>query len=134
MTKKDEIDEKVKAETADLQEFLRHRWIDRSLPDDWNGMFLDTPIEPKKTRLTIRLDADVVRWFRKLGPGYQRAMNKVLRIYWLSLQSGRIINHPLDRTITPLNHSAQRWQNEAMLKSLLEQGIDQDDQPPEYEV
>lgn len=32
-------------------------------------------------RLTIRLDADVVRFFKSMGPGYQPRINKVLRTF-----------------------------------------------------
>jgi uncharacterized protein (DUF4415 family) len=35
---------------------------------------------PKET-MTIRLDADVLEWFRKQGKGYQTRINAVLRSY-----------------------------------------------------
>lgn len=35
---------------------------------------------PKK-QLTVRLDADVLEWFRAQGRGYQTRMNAVLRAY-----------------------------------------------------
>ncbi len=34
-----------------------------------------------KQRLTIRLDADLVDWFKAQGPSYQTRMNAVLRAY-----------------------------------------------------
>lgn len=34
-----------------------------------------------KRQLTVRLDVDVVEWFRTGGPGYQTRMNAVLRAY-----------------------------------------------------
>ena len=68
-------------------------WIDRSLPDGWNGLDVTAPVEPPKTRVTIRLDSDMVRWFRRLGPGYQTRINAILRIYWHALVSGRIRSH-----------------------------------------
>jgi uncharacterized protein (DUF4415 family) len=34
-----------------------------------------------KTKLTIRIDTDVYRWFTGQGPGYQTRMNAVLRSY-----------------------------------------------------
>ncbi len=37
--------------------------------------------KPRKERLTIRIDADVLLWFRSKGPGYQTRMNRVLREY-----------------------------------------------------
>jgi uncharacterized protein (DUF4415 family) len=36
---------------------------------------------PRKTQLTLRLDDDVVEWFRARGRGYQTLMNAVLRAY-----------------------------------------------------
>jgi uncharacterized protein (DUF4415 family) len=38
------------------------------------------PIPPKAS-LSLRLDADVVRWFKSQGPGYQTRMNAVLRAF-----------------------------------------------------
>ena len=34
-----------------------------------------------KVQLTIRVDSDVLEWFRKKGPGYQTRINKLLRAY-----------------------------------------------------
>ena len=31
--------------------------------------------------VTIRLDADVLEWFRSQGPGYQTRINRLLRRY-----------------------------------------------------
>ena len=73
-----------------LQTELEERWIDGSLPEDWQGLFFDTEIDPPKTRVTIRLDADMVRWFRKMGPNYSRLINRVLRVYWTALMAGHI--------------------------------------------
>ncbi len=36
--------------------------------------------EPKQA-VSLRLDTDVLRWFREQGPGYQSRMNAVLRQY-----------------------------------------------------
>jgi uncharacterized protein (DUF4415 family) len=36
--------------------------------------------EPKD-RLTIRVDHDVVEWFKKAGSGYQARINTILRSY-----------------------------------------------------
>lgn len=36
---------------------------------------------PRKTLLSLRIDADVVAWFRALGSGYQSRMNALLRAY-----------------------------------------------------
>ena len=36
---------------------------------------------PEKKSVTIRLDADVLEWFKKQGKGYQTRINKLLRAY-----------------------------------------------------
>jgi uncharacterized protein (DUF4415 family) len=35
-----------------------------------------------KERITMRLDADMLAWFRQQGRGYQTRMNAVLRAYY----------------------------------------------------
>jgi uncharacterized protein (DUF4415 family) len=39
------------------------------------------PAEAKE-RITMRLDADMLEWFRQQGRGYQTRMNAVLRAYY----------------------------------------------------
>jgi uncharacterized protein (DUF4415 family) len=34
---------------------------------------------PRKQRLTLRIDCEVVEWFKSKGPGYQTRMTRVLR-------------------------------------------------------
>jgi uncharacterized protein (DUF4415 family) len=36
---------------------------------------------PPKTQITLRLDADVLEWFRERGAGYQTQINALLRAY-----------------------------------------------------
>ncbi len=36
---------------------------------------------PRKELISLRIDADVVEWFRSQGPGYQSQMNALLRAY-----------------------------------------------------
>jgi uncharacterized protein (DUF4415 family) len=38
---------------------------------------------PRKEQLTIRVDSDVLEWYRKQGPGYQTRINALLRAYML---------------------------------------------------
>jgi uncharacterized protein (DUF4415 family) len=42
---------------------------------------------PPKQAVTMRLDADVLEWFREQGKGYQTRINRLLRAYMLSQQS-----------------------------------------------
>ena len=43
---------------------------------------------PKKS-ITVRLDADVLEWFRAQGKGYQTRINAVLRLYMESQNDRR---------------------------------------------
>ena len=36
---------------------------------------------PKKSQLTIRVDEDVLEWYKKQGRGYQTKINSLLRAY-----------------------------------------------------
>jgi len=36
---------------------------------------------PRKEQLTIRVDSDVLEWYRRQGPGYQTRINALLRAY-----------------------------------------------------
>lgn len=90
-----------------LQTDLSVTWIDKSLPDDWTGMEWDAPVDRHKTRVTLRMDSDMLRWFRKLGPGYQARINRVLRVYWMALLAGHIKGYPHDNE-TPRLHAEVR--------------------------
>jgi len=52
----------------------------RNLPDDfWRDARVVTPVA--KQAISIRLDSDIVAWFRATGARYQTRMNAVLRSY-----------------------------------------------------
>jgi len=46
---------------------------------DWSNAILIIP--PKKKAISIRVDEDVLDYFKKEGAGYQRRINAVLRSY-----------------------------------------------------
>ncbi|MDE1146428.1 MAG: BrnA antitoxin family protein [Azospirillaceae bacterium] len=48
---------------------------------DWSGAKRGMFYRPVKTALSLRLDADVVDWFRRQGDGYQTRINAALREY-----------------------------------------------------
>ena len=45
--------------------------------------------KPKKQAVQIRLDADVLAWFRGYGKGYQSRINAVLREVMLRSEQGK---------------------------------------------
>lgn len=58
------------------------------LPADfWDQAELILP-EPKQA-VSLRLDRDLLDWFRAAGPGYQTRMNAVLRSYMDNLRGAR---------------------------------------------
>jgi len=44
---------------------------------------------PNKQAVTMRLDSDVLEWFKKQGKGYQTRINQLLRKYMETHQSSR---------------------------------------------
>lgn len=52
----------------------------KDVPADWYKDAIPVTPGPKKL-LSLRLDPDVVEWFREQGPRYQTRMNAVLRAY-----------------------------------------------------
>jgi len=58
------------------------------LPSDfWDSAELVEPV--RKQAISLRIDEDVVDWFRQRGPGYQSRMNAVLRSYMNARSRGR---------------------------------------------
>jgi uncharacterized protein (DUF4415 family) len=56
--------------------------LDETLPELDETFWQEAVFIPgPKKQLTLRIDADVVEYFRSQGPGYQRRMNAVLRRY-----------------------------------------------------
>lgn len=49
--------------------------------DDWHWSDAVLVIPPKKKAISIRVDEDVLDYFKQEGAGYQRRMNAVLRSY-----------------------------------------------------
>jgi uncharacterized protein (DUF4415 family) len=64
---------------ADSDEGIDFSDIPKLGTNFWKNAVLRMP--QKKESLTLRLDHDVVAWFRGMGRGYQTRMNAVLRSY-----------------------------------------------------
>ncbi len=61
---------------------LRDEDIDTSdIPEitDWSKAVVGKFYRPIKSPVTIRLDADVLDWLKRSGPGYQTRINALLR-------------------------------------------------------
>jgi uncharacterized protein (DUF4415 family) len=80
---------------ADLAYLRRvsERTIQRTSPPElanlpasfWDDAVLVYPVG--KQPISLRLDADVLEWFKKQGPRYQSRINAVLRAYMSASQS-----------------------------------------------
>ena len=44
-------------------------------------------VTPRKTQLTLRIDSDVLDWYKNQGSGYQTKINALLRAYMDAHQS-----------------------------------------------
>jgi uncharacterized protein (DUF4415 family) len=45
----------------------------------WQGAVVGRFYKPMKQQLTLRIDADVLAWFKSQGKGYQTRINELLR-------------------------------------------------------
>jgi uncharacterized protein (DUF4415 family) len=63
----------------EIEEAVRNDQDAVPLDVDWSEAVLVIP--PKKKAISIRVDEDVLDYFKKEGSGYQRRMNAVLRSY-----------------------------------------------------
>jgi uncharacterized protein (DUF4415 family) len=55
---------------------------------------------PRKAPITIRVDADVLDWFKQQGRGYQTRINQVLRRY-MDVAGDRVRSKGRSRKTTP---------------------------------
>ena len=67
-TTQDELEASIAADPDDVHGEL-----------DWSQAVKGLP--PRKKHINIRVDADVLSWFRETGKGYQTRMNNVLRAF-----------------------------------------------------
>ncbi len=70
---------------------MKDRDIDTSdIPELDDAFFQNAELRlPPKQPVTLRLDADVLAWFKEGGQGYQTRINQLLRRYMESQQSRR---------------------------------------------
>jgi uncharacterized protein (DUF4415 family) len=104
------------SELKNLQHEFYQDWMAGSLPAIWNDIPLMHPHKPDKVKVTLTLDDDMVKWFRKLGRGYQARINSILRVYWQALLSGQIKAH--------WDAEAVVLRENSLLESLLAQKIE----------
>ncbi len=66
------------------EEAMRRRHADPEAPLPYEGWQETVTVElpEPKEQVTLRLDRDLLRWFRSQGRGYQTRINAVLRGYY----------------------------------------------------
>ena len=69
------------------------------IPEEWREVAKVAP-EPSRTRVTIRLDEDVVKFFRLMGANYQGRINQVLRAFMLA-RLAKVVPGPEDVSYRP---------------------------------
>lgn len=87
--------ERLRSTTED--EIAQHaREDDTDFPDDfWDDAVV---VLPAKQAVSLRVDADVLAWFRAQGKGYQTRMNAVLRHYVEKQRSAPLPPTPARKT------------------------------------
>ncbi len=70
--------------TMSDEEARHRRHADPEAPQPYPGWEQTVTVElpEPKEQITLRLDRDMLRWFRAKGTGYQTLMNAVLRSYY----------------------------------------------------
>lgn len=80
---------KMRRELAELEAMPDDQIDFSDIPEmaeaDWaKPHYVGLMYRPGKKSVTIRLDEDMVKWFKKQGKGWQTKMNWVLRLYFAS--------------------------------------------------
>ena len=73
----------------DIQYLDREAWVSREIdaliPDSWHTLEQDVEVAAKKQKVTLYLDAPVVRFYRAMGNGYQERINRLLST-WMNMK------------------------------------------------
>jgi len=114
MTKTERLNWMYSVDALKMVEFDLHEvlfgW--NAVPRDWHYIWEDRDRrDPARTKITVRFDADVVKFFRSMGEGYQHRMNRVLRGY-MHARLAKLIEGPdtTDYVLNPervLEHGAK---------------------------
>jgi uncharacterized protein (DUF4415 family) len=81
-------DIRFRYQLAQLEQDLRDiKTMENVVPPEWFKMDTLAPTRPRRKRITLLVDEEVVKWFKGLGEGYQGRVNAVLRAYMLGVMS-----------------------------------------------
>ena len=93
MTKKVPLTYRQRAELQSLQEISDDQINTTDIPEilDWTGAKRGVFYRPVKQQITLRLDANIISWFKahaQGGRGYQTDINRALREHVLRCERG----------------------------------------------
>ncbi len=57
------------------------------VPEAWHTLEHDLDIDEPKTKITLRLDDSVAKFYRAMGPGYQARISRILAL-WANMKIG----------------------------------------------
>ena len=85
-----------------------HNMIEKDMPivipAEWHSIWRERDRrDAKKTRVSLTLDADVVRFFKAMGAGYQPRINRVLRAFMHDRLAGLVDGPEVDREAIKAN-------------------------------
>ena len=84
LTKAQRMHRKYAIDARRMIEYDLHAFAmkERTVPHAWDEIWKDRDRrDDRRTRVTMRMDADVAKFFKAMGPGYQTRINRVLRTF-----------------------------------------------------
>ena len=60
---------------------IERQALEDEIPGEWDEEAVIVGLPPRKSAVNIRLDQDIVEFFKRFGPGYQTRINAVLRSF-----------------------------------------------------
>ena len=82
---------------SELEFDLHHavEW-ENHIPEEWSDLHIKGT--PKKTKVTVRIDSDIIKYLKSLGRGYEGRMNNVLRA-WVCAKAAKMIRDEVRYTL-----------------------------------
>lgn len=69
----------------DMIYLMQDTWVPKQVaeevPEAWHTLEHDLDVTEKKEKVTLYLDASVAKFYRAMGKGYQRRINRLLGTY-----------------------------------------------------
>lgn len=107
------------------------------IPDAWHTI-AQTDVPPTKGQVTLRLDRDVIAFFRSMGPGHLTRMNTVLRAFMHARLAG-VVKGPEDVAYQPtpieayLAEAAAVAELDSQCNARAQAGEDTEEEDAEYD-